>query len=591
MSETPLRQLFAQFVFSVDPSGIRKANAAVDSVKSKTQTAITTLDKSAPSAFGKFANASTTATRRALSNMSGLFSKLSAIGASTAQTTAAQASSAISGGVAPAGKAIDGLKSQIMSIAPMMAGVFAVTRLVTFTRSMISTADATGKMATALGLASDQIQEITEFSGLGGVDEKVTLKALRTMSRVSGMFKATGKGGEVFKQLGVEEQIKNTTKLSDQFFIAGAALNDIEDDTQKAAIAQKLWGGTGISLVTAFAGGLEQTLRYRKRIAEIGPIFDDKFTKDAADFNDELQFTGTSIKAIGAGIIAALMPTLVLLLKTTAKVSLEIKKFTQNSALLATTLSLILVKQLRGYVIPYLSRLFAVMRAGTLDLGAFFKRAAAGAFSFFWLTLLVGSIEDLFVFIRGGDSIISRLIDRIYGVGASTKALAALKQWWADFGPSVLSSAKSVIRFGASFAKIFISILGYLTSTGAAKDRWRAALIKAADDIVAKFDWMIKPLGEFFFWLSDTWDNMVAKLSKFNPGNWFGGGNPTSNPVLSAPMSRPTLPASGSKSVAIRDERKLTLNFHGAVSPTETKAAVGFALDSDRSKTAKAAGL
>ncbi|MCO1498254.1 hypothetical protein, partial [Limosilactobacillus reuteri] len=75
---------------------------------------------------------------------------------------------------------------------------------------------------------------------------------------------------------------------------------------------------------------------------------------------------------------------------------------------------------------------------------------------------------------------------------------------WAEIGPAFTEGGKVAIKVLADITVGIISGIGWLTSSGAAADKWATAFEGAMDRLWKLFGGENDPVAEWIFWISDS---------------------------------------------------------------------------------------
>jgi hypothetical protein len=108
------------------------------------------------------------------------------------------------------------------------------------------------------------------------------------------------------------------------------------------------------------------------------------------------------------------------------------------------------------------------------------------------LTIVALAIEDFLVFLEGGDSLIGRFIDSIWGPGSATAAVEAFKLIWEDLSKLWTNDVIPTIKLLAKAFMIFLD------------DTYEAFLelekiIEENQELIDAFNASLASLGQFFF--------------------------------------------------------------------------------------------
>lgn len=189
-----------------------------------------------------------------------------------------------------------------------LMGVAAVAGLAAFIKKSADAADAIQKMSLRTGAAVEFLSKLDQAAKLGGSSLGAMESAMRRMSK-SANDANVGLSTAVrsYEALGVSVndtsgQLKSTEVLFEE---VAQALNKIENETQKAALAQEIFGRSGTALFPVF-DALKQA---SDDIEKFGGV-----TKESADnaaaFNDALTRVSAAISGVGFGINEDVLPGL-----------------------------------------------------------------------------------------------------------------------------------------------------------------------------------------------------------------------------------------------------------------------------------------
>jgi hypothetical protein len=412
--------LLASFVVEVDKAGeLVKGNSAVDALKKKleelTAAAKPTGDAVA-AAFDKIgvarANATLSAPRGAglPGKTPGLLDSLRAkAGAGVASFKEGfRESSGLSG-------AIGGLATLRNGILALGAGaaVHALTGLVDRIGDI-------SESAARLGVTVEEFQRLDVLAKQNDTSVGALGTAFRALANAA--VDPTKETAAAFAKLDIstKDAAGGFKSRQDLFFETAGALADIGDGTERAALAQKLFGRGSTELLPLLAGGRAGLEAQRDALMQL-PVFT-KETVDAADaLSDSWKTLGPQLLAAAGPLIAKLLiPGLKLATDLLFKMSKVVQSFTRdlspfNVLLAGMALKLsLMVSQFTKFV--QLSGGWAKWTGGASKaVGQMAKLAAA-----FLL------IEDFIGFFQGKESVIGDLLGKAFGAEAVEGTRAAL---------------------------------------------------------------------------------------------------------------------------------------------------------------------
>ena len=201
-----------------------------------------------------------------------------------------------------AGKAI--LKVGV-GVAGMAAGV---GKLVT---SVADSSDKIAKTARRLQVPARFLQELRHAAELSGAEMgEVTTSLKRISAAAFDASRGSKETAEAFQAIGVEVKdagggLKSVEQLTLETF---EGLAKMEDATKRAAIAQKLFGRAGQSMLPMLTGGVAGVRDMMNEANRLGIVLDDKALKSAEDFNDSLTRMRAVVGGVAAKIATSVMP-------------------------------------------------------------------------------------------------------------------------------------------------------------------------------------------------------------------------------------------------------------------------------------------
>jgi hypothetical protein len=186
------------------------------------------------------------------------------------------------------------IKSVVTSGLGMLGLSAGISGVAFATKKLIDDLDNLGKTARNLDLRPEDLQKM-EFAmrRSGGSAKDVTTGMRRMVRQVNDLKRGLSTAKDVFGELGLELDDLKGKKTHELFKLIATALTGVEDNVQKAAIAQEVFGRGGIKLI-------EMAANYENLADEaekLGIIISDKNVKAAEKFNDEMENSGKIIRA------------------------------------------------------------------------------------------------------------------------------------------------------------------------------------------------------------------------------------------------------------------------------------------------------
>lgn len=184
----------------------------------------------------------------------------------------------------------------------------AVTAAATATaKAMFDSAKATAaygdeidKNAQKAGLSAEAYQKWDYAMQISGSSMADTLTGMKTLTNKFDDFKNGSSGAtETFNKLGISlEEVQNMSR-EDVFGLVVQRLQNVTDETEKAALANDLFGKSGQELMPMFNMTNEETQKLLEETEKYGMVMSDDAVKASAEFQDsltKLQKTATGLK-------------------------------------------------------------------------------------------------------------------------------------------------------------------------------------------------------------------------------------------------------------------------------------------------------
>lgn len=173
------------------------------------------------------------------------------------------------------------------------------------------TTDRIDKMSQKIGLSREGFQEwdfIMSQSGMSVDQLQMGFKTLVT--QVDQAVQGTGKGAESFKKLGVSVKDANGN-VKDQetiFNESVVALQGMKDGTEKAKLANDLFGRSGAEMMPLLNGAAGSVDEMKQKAHDLGLVLDDETIDAGVVFTDTMDQVKRSMGALVTNVGADVMP-------------------------------------------------------------------------------------------------------------------------------------------------------------------------------------------------------------------------------------------------------------------------------------------
>jgi hypothetical protein len=320
--------------------------------------------------------------------------------------------------------------------------VFTGRAIVTGIDNTLKQADALAKTSKQLGVTATALQSMTTFADLGGVSAEELRISISTMTRNLGIFAATGTGRvkAVLKEMGSGIDDIEGRKPADLFYEFGKSIAAIEDPVRRSAFAQRIFGESGVRLLSAFTGTAEEIDRVRERAELLGVVYSEDFAASAEEVNDELMLAGLQFQRVKVGLVSSLIPALrwaagimVTLGQRISSVSERTNVFKAAFATGGWMLALKIFQRLTGGIggiRGMLSKVFPLLGRMARVLAPWLA----------WTLIL----DDIMTFLQGGDSALGRFLDTLFGAGTAAQVLTWIRDRWVGIREAIISTARAI---------------------------------------------------------------------------------------------------------------------------------------------------
>ena len=202
----------------------------------------------------------------------------------------------IAGGI---GTALKGATSLVA------AGAAAVTGAITKGSADVAAyGDNIDKMSQKMGLSAQSYQEWDAVMQHSGTSMEAMKSSMKTLAN------AAQTNSKAFEELGISQEQLATMSQEQLFEATIAALQNVENETERTYLAGKTLGRGATELGALLNTSAEDTQAMRDRVHELGGVMGDDAVKAAALFQDNMQDMQTAISGLGRGMISELLPSM-----------------------------------------------------------------------------------------------------------------------------------------------------------------------------------------------------------------------------------------------------------------------------------------
>jgi hypothetical protein len=410
-------------------------------------------------------------------------------------------------------KVTDQFRDKLLGIGKVVAGAFAVDKVVGFGKELINQADALRESAIALGIVPQHLQTLEFAAGQAGVEVGELRAALAKFNKTAA-DSAGGKGASAtFKKLGVELRNADGSARStgELFEEAGIAIGKVEDPIERAGLASDLFGKSYAKLLPLFSEGEEGMKKAREEAAALGFVFDDAFLNNSDEINDNLDKLKKGLTGLALQALAPLLPGLVQFTQWAVAGTKAVVKWVKETKILRTVAIALGVRGFLGLLraIPALvGRMLGMRvaigalvarvgawRASLMMLGRAGSRFLLPLARIFWKIIApVLILDDVLGFLEGRPSGIGKALNKAFGPGTAQAVRDFIHAIGRFLG--LFKTAPEVVR--AAFADLPKALSKTLGAFGTFLGEWGQQIVEVGLFTVNA--------------LTGGWQNFVTKM-------------------------------------------------------------------------------
>lgn len=169
--------------------------------------------------------------------------------------------------------------------------------------------DEIDKMSQKLGLSRKGYQEWDFVLSQAGVDINSMQTGMKTMTnKIDAAKKGTDTAVAAFDKLGISVKDLEGMSREDAFKAIVTSMQGMKDSTERAALANQLFGKSGQNLTPLFNTSAEATQQMIDKANELGMVMGDDAVDAGVKFQDQLAGLQHTFDATKNGIVSSLLP-------------------------------------------------------------------------------------------------------------------------------------------------------------------------------------------------------------------------------------------------------------------------------------------
>ena len=198
-----------------------------------------------------------------------------------------------------------------IGVAMIGMGVAAIGAAVASVKAFADMGDEVQKMALKTGLSTEALSELRHAAELSGTSIQGIEKGIKRMASTlldAEMGLATSV--DALAELNLKVEDFEGLSPEDAFIKFMEAIADIEDPLKRSALAQDIFGKSGVDLLPMLANGSEGLSEMREEAHKLGIVFDQEAANAAAEFKDNLTRLDGAVNGLKFTLAREMMPAL-----------------------------------------------------------------------------------------------------------------------------------------------------------------------------------------------------------------------------------------------------------------------------------------
>lgn len=423
------------------------------------------------------------------------------------------------------GEAVDFAQESVKKLGVALTAAAIVGGLAHIVSQVQELGDRLNDAANGLEVTAHDLQAYQYAAKMSGVETDMFTQGMRVLEKNAASAAAGNQElASQFKKLGVDvKDSHGNVKAFPQILEEMAdGMSQLRSPAERTRAAMVILGDAGSKMLPMFEGGSAGIRELTAELDAYGGGISDKAVEQSASLGDAMDRLDLGFLSIKSRIATALMPAVETVVGGAAKLAGWLARLADNTNLVQSALvvlgAFLTVFGIKA-AIAMAPLLLPLLKAGLI------------------IGLLILAVDELITTFQGGDSLISRAIDSMFGAGSTAKAVGWIKGVWKevvgffkllkekplqfaedmqlfwdtlgkDFDALLLGWATAfdnwVSKIGSDFAEFF-SILGQQIANG-----WQSVedwLSGALQWFVDQFSAAASAIGDFF---TGIWDGLIG---------------------------------------------------------------------------------
>lgn len=179
-------------------------------------------------------------------------------------------------------------------------------------RRVVSELDEIGKKADAIGLTTDALQELRTVAEEAGVSQEALDNSMMQFSRRLGEARqGLGQARYALDDLNLSAEDLAQMPLDQALQTVAEEMTKVEDATSRTALAQQLFGRSGVPMLNLLREGAEGMEAMRQNARDLGIVIDEDLIRKAEETENKLGLLARVINADLSEALISIAPLLV----------------------------------------------------------------------------------------------------------------------------------------------------------------------------------------------------------------------------------------------------------------------------------------
>jgi len=251
--------------------------------------------------------------------------------------------------------------------------------------------DEVQKMALKTGLSTEALSELrhaaeTSGTSLEGIEKGVKRMASTLLDAEMGLSTSV----DALNELGLSVEDFKGLSPEEAFIKFMEAIASVEDPLKRSALAQDIFGKSGVDLLPMMENGSQGLAKLRQEAHDLGIVFDQEAANKAAEFSDAMDRMDKSVSGVKMAIAEQLIPALMPLIDNITAIIKQVTTWAKEHPEL--TKVIVIGTAAFGALLTVLGLLLVLMPGITAATAAFGITLSAAIWP---ITLIVAAIAGL----------------------------------------------------------------------------------------------------------------------------------------------------------------------------------------------------